>query len=384
MIFHESVHLLVDNKVRTSPPWFNEGLAEYFSALDFLPEKPGVGKRVVFGKPILRHIIKLRANKLLPLATLFQVDRNSPYYNERDKSSMFYAETWALVHYLTHGQDGRRQPQLARFLELLAAGTPLTQSFEQSFQADYASLEKELNEYVRQDRFKAKVVPLAEPEKTLGELKSVKISEAQALACLGDLLLHTDRVDAAEKNLLQALKLSPDLATANASLGMLHVRQHNFSTAKELLLRAIKNDPQSYLARYYYAFALSREGMDQSENVMSYPAEKFEQMRLALTKAIEMAPGFPESYRLLAFVNLANNTRLDEAVKLLERALALSPGRHEFSYVLAQVHLRRKDYDSARATLDQIITGNPSPRMRSLALEMLDTVALREKYQPKQ
>ena len=123
MIFHESVHLLVDNRVRTSPAWFNEGLAEYFSALDFLPDKTGEGRVVVFGKPILRHLLKLRQNKLLPLATLFAVDRSSPYYNEREKSGMFYAESWALIHYLTHGQAGQRQPQLARFLELLASGT---------------------------------------------------------------------------------------------------------------------------------------------------------------------------------------------------------------------------------------------------------------------
>jgi hypothetical protein len=45
----------------------------------------------------------------------------------------------------------------------------------------------------------------------------------------------------------------------------------------------------------YYAFALSREGMDQSEIVYSYPAETAERMRAELKWAIELRPEFPES-----------------------------------------------------------------------------------------
>jgi len=384
MIFHESVHLLVDNKVRTSPAWFNEGLAEYFSALDFVPEKTGGGKLVVFGKPILRHILMLRQKQLLPLVTLFGVDRTSPYYNEREKSGMFYAQSWALMHYLTHGQAGQRQPQLARFLELLASGNPLAQSFQQAFESDYATLEKELNEYVRQDKYRGTFVPYVEPADSDRELKSVPLTEAQALAYLGDLLLHYDRGDEAEKHLRQALALSPELSAANASLGMLRVHQRDFVAAKEHLQRAMKGDPQNYLAQYYYAYALSSEPMDQQQTVTGYAPETAAQMRTALTRAMEIAPGFPETYRLLAFVNLITNTRLDEAVTLLEHALTLSPGRHEFSYVLAQVHSRRKNYKAASVILEQVIAGNPNPQMRALAQEMLETVRLREKYQPKE
>lgn len=384
MIFHESVHLLVDNKVRTSPAWFNEGLAEYFSALDFQSDKTGGGKLVVFGKPILRHILMLRQNKLLPLATLFAVDRDSPYYNERQKSSMFYAESWALIHYLTHGQGGQRQPQLARFLELLASGAPLSQSFQQAFGSDYATLEKELKEYVRQDKYRGTFVPYVEPADADRDMKSVPLTEAQALGYLGDLLLHYDRSEEAEKHLKQALTLSPELSAANASLGLLRVNQRDFAAAKEHLQRAMKGDPQNYLAHYYYAYALSSEPMDQQQTVTGYAPETAAQMRSALTRAMEIAPGFPESYRLLAFVNLITNTRLDDAVALLERALTLSPGRHEFSYVLAQVHLRRKDYSAARVILEQVIAGNPNSQMRALAVDMLETVRLSEKYQSKE
>ena len=383
LIFHESVHLLVDNRVRTSPPWFNEGLAEYFSTLEFPPEKAVGGKAVMFGKPILRHILMLRRSKLLPLKTLFEVDRDSPYYNEREKSSIFYAQSWALIHHLIHGQMGRRQPQLVRFLELLAKGTPLAESFQKAFEGDYAVLENELKEYVRQDKYQAMVLPYSESAASGAELKSVPLTEAQVLTYLGDLLLHSERSDDAEKHLLRALALTADLSMANASLGLLRANRREFASAKEHLQRAIKSDSQNYLALYYYAYTLSSEPMDDQQTVTGYMPEDAAQMRDALTKAIEISPDFPEAYRLLAFVYLMTNTRLDEAVTLLQRALSLSPGRHEFSYVLAQVYLRLKDYKAARVTLEQIVAGGPDPQMRALARDMLETVALREKYQPK-
>ncbi|HET6892183.1 MAG TPA: tetratricopeptide repeat protein, partial [Pyrinomonadaceae bacterium] len=338
----------------------------------------------VFGMPSLRHILMLRRNKLLPLTTLFAVDQNSPYYNEQEKSTMFYAQSWALVHYLTHGQEGRRQPQLARFLELLAAAVPVDESFKKAFETDYATLEKELKEYVRQDTYRVRSIPYGQNAGSLDELKSAPITEAEALTYLGDMLLHADRVHEAEKHLLKALDLAPDLSIAQASMGMLRVRQQDFAAAKLYLQRAIKTDAQSCLAQYYYAYALSREGMGSGTIVTSYSPESAEQMRGALRKAIEIAPGFPESYRLLAFVNLVTNSRLDESIELLQHALKLSPGRYEFTYILAQVHMRRKEFKLARAALEQIITSNSHAQLREQARELLEEVAISEKYLPKQ
>lgn len=383
MIFHESVHLLVNNKVRSLPSWFNEGLAEYFSALYFLPEKKPGDKRVAFGKPILHHLIKLRDNKLLPLETVFSVDPSSPFYNEADKKSMFYAQSWALIHYLTHGRSGERQPQLARFLELMTARVPVAESFKQAFGTDFASLEKELKDYVRQDKYPGKVVSFEEPAGTNTDAKIEQLSEAQALAYLGDLLLHTNHLDAADKHLQKALTLA-SLSTANASLGVLRLRQGDVAAAKGLLQKAIAGDQNNYRAQYYYADALSREEMGGGRTVLDYPPESAARMRTALNKAIEVAPDFPEPYRLLAFLNLATNTQLKESVGLLEKAILLSPGRLDFSYVLAQVQFRRRDYKAARLTLEQVIAGNPNPQMRVQAEAMLNRAVKEEQDQPQQ
>src|SRR6185503_11757976 len=105
------------------------------------------------GSPISSHVYLLRENKMLPLRTLFNVDEKSPYYNERDKQSVFYAESWALMHYLILGKDGQRVPQMGSFLKLMSANVPLEDAFQQAFAMSFESMEKELREYIKHDRY---------------------------------------------------------------------------------------------------------------------------------------------------------------------------------------------------------------------------------------
>ena len=87
---HEYVHLLVKHSGAELPVWLNEGLAEIFSTLD--PQ----GKQVVFGKAARA----LGDREWLPFKELISVDYNSPHFDERDRSKVFYAQSWALTHML--------------------------------------------------------------------------------------------------------------------------------------------------------------------------------------------------------------------------------------------------------------------------------------------
>ncbi len=102
IIFHEYTHLLVNNTFENAPVWFNEGLAEYYSTFSITDDQ-----KVGIGSHIGNHVYLLRESKMLPLRTLFEVDHKSPYYNERNKQSIFYAQSWALMHYLIIGKEGR-------------------------------------------------------------------------------------------------------------------------------------------------------------------------------------------------------------------------------------------------------------------------------------
>src|SRR5436190_9517300 len=100
VIYHEYVHIMLDNTTGNLPAWFNEGLAEYYST--FLIEDD---LKVHVGELIPDHLQTLRQGKFYPLRTLFAVNHDSPEFDEGKKRGIFYAESWALVHYLMLGSN---------------------------------------------------------------------------------------------------------------------------------------------------------------------------------------------------------------------------------------------------------------------------------------
>jgi tetratricopeptide (TPR) repeat protein len=362
-IFHEYVHALTNDNTSQAPPWFSEGLAEFYSAFEITDGD----KKVMVGKPISHHVYLLRENKFLPLPKLFAVDHGSPDYNERDKKGVFYAQSWALVHYLLLGNNGQRKPQFIKYLDLLLnKDKPVDESFREAFQTDYATIEKELKNYIGRNTYPVQIFTYNEKLEFDASMQSTQISEAEWNYYLGDLLFHLNRTDS-EQYLQKAIKLDPNLAVAHASLGMVQMRASRFAEAKQSLQRALSNGSQNHIVHYYYAFILSREGMDANNMITGYYPEAARTMREHLKKAIELAPGFPGSYKLLAFINLVSGEGLDESVDLLRKAIALSPGRQEFSFMLAQTYLRQQKYDEARKLAEALARNASEPQLRAQA-----------------
>lgn len=368
VIYHEYVHLLIDNTSGNVPAWFDEGLAEYYSSFSIEEDR-----KAHLGELISYHLQTLREEKLLPLRTLFAVDHSSPYYNESGKRGVFYAESWALIHYLILGNNGQRLSQLGKFLQLINANTKIDDAVKQAFQMDVESLEKELKKYIEGHTFRMQIATFERKLEFDSEMKVAPLSEAEAQSYLGDLLLHLHRLDDAEARLQQALGLEPKLTMAQASLGILRARQGKFVEAKKLLQEAVSNDSNNYLAHYYYAYALSREGMDQNDMIRNYPPETAATMRAELKRAIELSPTFPESYSLLAFVNMVTGDQLEDSVNLLKHALALSPGRQDLDLMLAQIYMRQEKFDLARRALEPLANAQDR-RLQSQAKMLQDTI----------
>lgn len=368
-IFHEYVHSLTNDNTFRAPPWFSEGLAELYSTFDVTDGE----KKVWLGKPISHHVYLLRENKFLPLQRLFAVDHGSPEYNERDKKGVFYAQSWALVHFLMLGNNSQRQPQFVKYLEMLAKGLPVDESFKQAFQTDYATMEKELKNYIGRNTYPVQIFTFGEKLQFDATTESAPITEAEWNYHLGDLVLHLNRTDC-EQYLKKAIQLDTNLAVAHASLGIAQMRGQRFAEAKQSLERAVATGSQNHMVHYYYAFALSREGMDGNNVVREYAPEVAQKMREHLKKAIAISPGFPESYNLLAFVNMVTGEELDESANLLRRAISLSPSRHEFVFMLAQIQMRQQQYDEARKMLEPVAKNAPDPQLRQRAQSLLDSI----------
>jgi tetratricopeptide (TPR) repeat protein len=373
LAYHEYVHLLVRNSFRNAPLWFNEGLAEYYSTF----ELSDGNRRVTLGLPISRRIQMLRERELLPVEMLLGVDANSAYYNEQEKRNLFYAESWALVHYLL---SGPRRAQLSTYLDLLAKGLTVEDAFQKAFQTSFAGMDDELRQYIRLNKYPQQRITFDKRLEFDTLMQSSVLTEGQVQFYLGDLLLHTNRLEAAEAYLQKAVALDPNLAAAHASLGVLRLRQSRFNEATQHLERA-SAESGSYLIHYYYAYVLSHEGMGSDNSIEDYyETEKAQLMRAELKKAIDLAPTFAEAYRLLAFINLVRDEYLEESIALLKKAIELSPRRQEFSLLLAQIHLRREEFDTARGILAALIQSSINPQIHARAQSLLEGIKPREEF----
>src|SRR5579863_202901 len=98
VVYHEYAHSILHLNAHWLPVWLDEGLAEFYAYTRFDDQK------IYVGAPTERYRVMASAVPI-PIETLITVNQRSPYYHDEDKVQMFYAESWALVHYLIFGPN---------------------------------------------------------------------------------------------------------------------------------------------------------------------------------------------------------------------------------------------------------------------------------------
>lgn len=313
IIFHEYEHFVIRNNLPNAPLWLNEGLAEFFSSFKTSDDD----QKATLGNPIAHHIVTLRGTNYLPLETLLTVNRNSPHYNETGKAGIFYAKSWALVHYLMLGHEGKRQPQLIKFIGGLSAGLPIEENFRQSFQADYQTIDNELRSYISKFTFPILNINFPKQLDFAKETQRVPMSEAEAQFYLGDLLVRGNQFDEAETYLQKSLELDANFTMSQISLGIARMRQKRFPEARKLLESAIAGDSGNYLGHLHYAHLLDQE-------------ERYEEAIKAYQQAIQLKPDVAQIHSDLGYTYL-NLGKDEEAIGAFKRAIRLDP-RNPYLY----------------------------------------------------
>lgn len=364
-IFHEYVHFLLDTHFGRSiiPPWFNEGLAEYYQTFDIENDQ-----KVFLGNLQENHLYFLNKTDLIPLNTFFSIDNYSLHRNGDHSRSIFYAQAWALVHYLI---QTKQSDNMSKFLNLVMNDVEPEKAFKQAFGSDYTTMEKALKKYVRQRTYQISVATLENKLLFDTEIVVTPLSDADANAYLGDLLYHMHEYEDAETYLQKSLASDAENSLANTAYGLVKMRQKKFDEAKKYLQKAINANRQNHFAHYNYAYVLSRESLDESGRVTGYPAETAEIMRKSLLEAIRLNPNFAESYQLYGFINLINNENLAESVDLLKKALIIHPGNVEYNLLLAQIYLRQEKFDEAEKLAAGIFKTAVEENERSQAQSIL-------------
>jgi tetratricopeptide (TPR) repeat protein len=366
IIFHEYTHLLTSYTPRHWPPWLMEGIAEFYSSFEVKKNK------VTLGAPIDHHVFLLRENKFFPLPTLFAVGHGSPEYNERNKQGVFYAQSWAFVHYLMLGNQASRQKQIGQFIASLDAGKSLDQAFSEVFHTDFATMEKELRRYIGNDTYPVLTYTMDSTEGSTS-IEVRPLSDAEAQSYFGTLLMRTNRLEEAEAYFKQAIALDPALARSYEGLGFIAIRRNKFDEAREHLKQAVSRDSKNHLAHYYYAMAL-HQGADRSDEPSPETAKKIIE---ELKATVNLMPGFAPAYSMLGFMLMATDGDMAEAARIMKTAIRLTPQNRQLAITLAQIQLRMEDYNGAKKSLEPLLADDADPAWKSQAKSM---VALIESY----
>ncbi len=294
-VYHEYTHLELGTD--GMPLWLNEGLAEFFQNTDIRD------KQVLVGDVSPENILFLRQNSLIPLPVLFQVDANSPYYHEETKGSIFYAESWALTHYLEHKDFDDHIDRIGTYLGLVKQNEDSVHAATEAF-GDLKQLEDSLRDYIGYGRYKMFQLNSAAAPIDPDKLAVTPLTLPQANAVEADFLTYSGRRDDARAMLTDVLKADPKNEQAHETMGLIESRESHREEARKWYAEAVALDPGSYLAQFHLA-AESMAGGDTSAAVED-----------ELRAAIKVNPRFAPAYDSLAVLYGRRREKLDQAYML--------------------------------------------------------------------
>lgn len=371
IIFHEYTHFLIENTFKRAkiPSWLNEGLAEYYDNLEILDES-----KVRLGNAKMSHLRTLQNKQFIPIEKFFD-DKFALLENQSDETiSLFYSQSWALIHYLIHGNSGKRKPQLLNFLDLLIEGKDAKNAFASAFSAEYQEIEAALKIYIAQSSLSSTTVQLDEKLNFNSEMEVSVISEAKAKSFQGDLLYRMNRLDEANEILREALSLNPNEELANITLGLVNIKKGEFEQAAKNFKNAIANGSKNYVTHYYYAFVLSRSTINSLGIIDSYNPSTANDMRTSLRNAISLNPKFADSYNLYALISIVQNEELEIGLEMIDHALQLSPKNLMFQLRRSELLLRKKDFSASRAIAAEVYEKEIDQTIREFAKNLLEKI----------
>jgi tetratricopeptide (TPR) repeat protein len=352
-IYHEYTHLLL-SKADWMPLWMNEGLAEYYQNTDIRE------KDVSLGEPSTENVMLLRQNRMLPLATLFTVDHASPYYHEENKGSIFYAESWALTHYLRVTDSQENTHRLTDYATLLTQNLDPVTAAARAF-GDLKKLQSALEDYVRQNAFHyMKMAAATDVDESAFQTQA--LTPLQADAVRADFLAYNQRTADAQALLDRILEEDLNNISAHETSGYLAFRGGHLDEARNWFAKSVKLDSQNFLAHYYFA------AMSMNETLA--PADEA-QVENSLRASIKLNPSFGPSYDALCRFLGARRRNLEEARMMGLKAVELEPTNINYRLNVANLLLLMERGNDAEAVIRNAIHLAKTPQETATAENFL-------------
>lgn len=330
---HEYTHLIVQNLNLEFPVWLNEGLAELYSSLE--PR----GNQAMVGGILPGRIPLLTSKTWLDLKLLMSVDQNSPYYNERDKMSVFYAESWALTHMLQF--DDAYRSGFPHFLSTVASGKSAEDCLKSIYGKDLNQVSSDLHSYINRSALRAGLFDINLPHSSL-DAQTAPLSPLQTDLALADLLASQKRTwGEASKRLRELAQNSPDNLEIEESMAYLDWERNQNSSARDHIARAVQLGSTDPDVLYLYAQLLHQTNAPDKDVLAT------------LEKVVSARPDYTDAQINLAMIAM-NMQNWQRAAKALSSIKTIKPDR-AFSVfaAIATCDLALGNIDAARAAAAQ-------------------------------
>ncbi len=400
---HQFAHYMLNYNYPPTPPWFDEGFAEYFASLNLTPKSAELGSDPEL-KPssqtdLLGHQVEVRNLKSfteilqnpvwLAWPDLLTMRIHAANGQEGTHHTLFYAQSWILVHYLLNKD---KMSELGKYFGLVEIERlPVDQAIQQAFGMSVAQLDHEVKAYFHglaplftalddSHRPNAPPIPQGTNQTALPfsvddigtSSKSLPIQEAQALVDEMELRILERRQQAFDQ--LQKLIGDPKTETviAHRALAWAYVQKGDTKHAFEELNAAVQISANDPWTRFGMALASYHSG-EQGARVQGL-ANMMESLHIV----IDEYPDFAEAYNMLGWARLAGGGG-NAAVESMKQAVQLSPSDEEYQLRLARAYLAAKKFDDATATLQRLKLSQ-DPRIAQAAGKDLEDLPFLKKY----
>ena len=240
IIQHEYVHYLMHNRSSINyPMWYSEGFAEYLGATKMQRGKLRLGAALHTRQQEFTHLDWIPIKRIL--------DPDAFDFWSGELRAMFYAQSWAMVHYLLSDpvHKSRFRKDMFNYLTFRKQGVDPIESFEKAFELDVDEFALKIKRYVKVNRYSAfsfdpdKLLPVFSPVVT-------KMERPEAALKLANLALEFGKIQEAENWFKIASEEESLRAYAEAGLGSILSIQNKFEEALphfETAINIIPDDP---------------------------------------------------------------------------------------------------------------------------------------------
>ncbi|HYX68007.1 MAG TPA: tetratricopeptide repeat protein, partial [Terriglobales bacterium] len=341
-VFHEYAHQLLNGNFPRMAPWFDEGFAQYFAAMQI------TGNSFSIGEAPAGALEMMSRTRLMPVATLFTVAHQSETYNRSgDPRHLFYSESWLMVHMLF---DRNRLKQADDYFHLVNdEHLPVEQAIQKAFTEDPKQLDKELADYLNSGRGKFLGGQVAE-KFDVNSFTATPVDAMDLRVTLADVHFHSpDHRAQAAKEYEQILAEKPNVAAAHRGLGYAYLYDGDFDKALEHFHQAARlstTDPRVY---YFSALVIARRSMTAGRP----SAEDLAAMKADLQKAIALDPAFADAYSVLGFANMFE-ADYPSALSNCKKAADLNPRSEIYALNLGRAYLMAGKANEAKEVLEKV------------------------------